>query len=399
MKKFIYFYSVFLLIPIFVVSCNKSSQIESEGIQINGVVNNIESDSLYLYDVYSEHYGYLTPLASFPLDENKQFTYSNDTIRSKLYFISTNGQQIPGLLDQNGSYIFLTNGRNEIVLTQIEPGVITGEVTNSLIDAQYRAYKEKAYTLGNRHVLDSLDAEFYAARDKGDTTEMARIKEESGPYYDEAMANMDEWIKSQLNDNKYELFDLYLYYSKVFQITTYNSIEDISAVREELKKYNEEAQASAYRVLIEESLKLQEKSAIGIEAPDVIGENPEGESIHLNDYRGKYVLMDFWGSGCTWCRAENPYLSKTYNKFKENDFTILGISTDVDKDAWLNAIKEDHATWDHIILDKEHKSKILSEYNIIGIPQIILIDKEGKILAKGLRGDDIYETVAEYVSE
>lgn len=398
MKKINYLHSLLLIIVILSCGCNKKSFVNDTGIQLHGVTKNIECDSLYLYDVYSEHYGYITPLASFPLEENNHFSYSNDTISSKLYYISPYSQ-IQGQLDKNGSYIFLSNGNNDIVLTQIEPEIIIGEVTNSPIDAQYRAYKQKAYQLGNRSVLDSLDAAFYAARDAGDTAEMARIKEESGPYYDEGMASLKAWVDSLLSNSNYELFDLYLYYSKIFQVRSYNTIEDIAEVREELKKYDTEAQASAYTELISESLKLQEKSAVGVIAPDVKGENTEGSEIHLKDFRGKYVLMDFWDSGCSWCRAETPYLSKTYEDFKDKDFTILGISTDVQKEVWLNTIKEDGANWDHLILNKKDKNKILSEYNIIGIPVIILVDKDGKILAKGLRGDDIYETVAKYVTK
>lgn len=378
-------------------ACTPNSS-DTAGILIEGKATDIKADSLYLYDVLNEKYQYVDPIASFPIVDGK-FTYHNDSIAAQLYYISTDAQAAAsGSLDGSGAFVFLANGINLLTITHNEAGALIVEALDSPIAAQYKSFKEQEYTVGNRALLDSLDAAFYAARDAGDTLEMKRIKDESGPYYDEGAAKLETWMKELRAQSKYGLFDLYLFYTEDFQMRSYDSLEDINAVRESLKKYDAEAQASAYPRLIEKALAQQELSAIGVVAPEVIGENTEGATVKLSDYRGKYVLMDFWSSGCSWCRAETPGLKKVYQDFKDKDFVLLGISSDYKKEDWLGAIKEDGADWQHMLLGREGHDKTFADYSIFGIPQFILIDKEGKILAKGMRGEDIYTTVAKYLA-
>lgn len=378
-------------------ACQKNAA-PTDGISINGTITNFDGDSLYLYDVFNEHYGYIVPVATIEA-KNGKFVYTNDSILSKVYYISTKEQQSAGNSDDLGAFFFLSRGENKLSLNVTESGALEGKVLDSAIDEKYQAYKEKEYKLGNQAALDSLYAAFYVARDAGDTLQMAEINKAIEPIYDEGAARKEAWLDSLLKANNHELFDLYLHYNRVFSLTSFDSVESINSAREDLKLYNEEAQASGYAALITKSLDQQELSAIGKVAPDVSGESPEGEMINLSDFRGKYVLMDFWSSGCSWCRAETPNLVKTFEAFKDKDFTILGISTDFDKSAWMKAIEEDGAAWNHLILDKQGNKKTLADYSIAGIPQIILLDKEGNILAKGLRGEDIYETVAKYLAE
>lgn len=395
MKHLLRFIGATLVVMLAMVAC--TSKTDVKGIQIEGVATDVAGDSLYLYDVLSEYYGYVKPIASFPIVEGK-FAYSNDTIAAQLYYISPNGQQMPGDLDKNGAFVFLANGKNKMTVVQTAPGVLTAEIADSPIAAQYKSYKDKEYELGNQAMIDSINTKFFEARDAGDTLEMARLRDASEPYYNEGSKKVSAWLKEIKANNKHELFDLYLFYSNEFQHTVYNSIEEINAVREEIKLYNAEAQASAYPALIEKSLAQQELSAIGVVAPEVTGEAPDGSPIKLSDFRGKYVLMDFWASGCSWCRAETPNLIKVYEEFKDKDFTILGISSDYSKEDWLGAIEEDGSHWDHLLLGKDGR-KISSDYSIIGIPLFVLVDKEGKILAKGMRGEEIYTTVAKYLGE
>lgn len=164
---------------------------------------------------------------------------------------------------------------------------LSAEVEGSDIDAQYKDYKKKIYELSNQQPLDSIEVVFNVARAQNDDEAMARIKEETTPYYEEAAAKTEAWIDSQLSNSKYELFDLYLFYNKVFAISSYDTMEDIQAVRADMMKYNDEAKASAYAKLIEQSLTMQEKSAVGAEAPEVSGEGLDGNQVkRLQTFRG-----------------------------------------------------------------------------------------------------------------
>lgn len=128
---------------------------------------------------------------------------------------------------------------------------------------------------------------------------------------------------------------------------------------------------------------------IGKKAPAFSGPSIEGETRSLDDYRGKYLLIDFWASWCPPCRAENPNVVAAYKKYKDRNFTILGVSLDEEKAQWEQAVKEDKLTWDHVSDLKGWESEIAALYGVQAIPTNFLIDPRGEIIAINLRGDDL----------
>lgn len=129
--------------------------------------------------------------------------------------------------------------------------------------------------------------------------------------------------------------------------------------------------------------------AVGQIAPDFELETPGGKKVKLSDFRGKYVLLDFWASWCGPCRQENPNIVRVYNKFKTKNFTVLGVSLDENKEAWLNAIKNDNLSWTHVSDLKRWNSEIVGQYKVEGIPASFIIGPSGKIVAKNLRSTQL----------
>lgn len=159
------------------------------------------------------------------------------------------------------------------------------------------------------------------------------------------------------------------------------------AVNAVLKQYRE--------IMARANQKEAGKPHVGSDAPDITMPTPDGKSFSLSSLKGKYVLVDFWASWCGPCRGENPNVVKAYNTFKDKNFTVLGVSLDKNKDAWVQAIKDDGLTWTHISDLQYWNSAAVNLYGFDGIPYNVLVDPQGKIIATELRGEALEAKLAE----
>ncbi|MCF8298189.1 MAG: AhpC/TSA family protein [Saprospiraceae bacterium] len=152
-------------------------------------------------------------------------------------------------------------------------------------------------------------------------------------------------------------------------------------------------------VELNKSVKLEGKTAIGEIAPEIVQADTSGKMVSLSSLRGKVVLIDFWASWCGPCRRESPNMVRIYNQYKDKGFEIFGVSLDKSAEGWIGAIEKDKLSWTHVSDLKYWQSVPAKEYGVSSIPFTYLIDKNGRIIAKGLRGAELEQKLAEIFGE
>ena len=180
----------------------------------------------------------------------------------------------------------------------------------------------------------------------------------------------------------------YLYRYFTYQLP----LDELKATR---AKISSELAGCPYVKDLDGIIKQLENVQIGKVAPEFSLPDTAGVSVSLSDFKGKYVLLDFWASWCGPCRGENPNVVKMYEKFHPKGLEILSVSLDEDKDAWLKAIEDDKLTWNHVSDLKGWQNAAAQLYCVNGIPHLVVLDENNVIVAKDLRGEELQNKVAE----
>lgn len=227
---------------------------------------------------------------------------------------------------------------------------------------------------------------FEEARDSGNREEITAIQQE---YMNLAMQKQEE-VAELIRQQPPSLGVINLLQNQALDVDkffdTYNLVAD--KLKAEWPDY---PHAKAFIEMVDG----MKATAIGQPAPEIALPNPEGEIVKLSSLRGNYVLVDFWAKWCGPCRAENPNIVRVYNKYKDKGFTVFGVSLDRNRQDWLKAIEDDNLTWTHVSDLKFWQSEAAQTYNITAIPFSILLDPNGVIIDKNLRGAALEKKIAE----
>ena len=237
---------------------------------------------------------------------------------------------------------------------------------------------------GTKGQLDDLGKRYNAAGQAGKTAEMKTIEKE----YFTIQGRNNAQLKGLIRKNATSVVSGFAVGAFLSPDDEFQFVDSVAAVQ---RKANP---TSPFTKDLTARLEPMRATAQGALAPDINLPTPEGKPLALSSLRGQYVLLDFWASWCGPCRQENPNVVKAYNQFKGKGFTIYSVSLDQDKGRWLKAIESDGLTWHHVSDLAGWNSAGGASYGVKSIPQSYLIDPQGRIIAKNLRGEALAAKLA-----
>jgi peroxiredoxin len=364
------------IILLSILGCQK----DPEGYSISGEIKNVENGTMvYLSELDSNNQP--VKIDSVVIQDEKFNLELSEISQSNLSFLN-----IEGL---NGNVIFISE--NEPIKFEIyKDSLPTSRVSGGKENEVFYSYLDHLKNLNKRRmkIRAELREEITSTRDSS-TIEKLQDEEAS-------LRNDDINFKKKIVKENPDSFVSVLVLTDMLTMGA-----TTSEVNELYETLSEGVKQTSFAKNLKENLDKRNAVEIGSKAPEFSAPNPEGNVIALKDVMGKITLIDFWAAWCKPCRVENPNLVKTYNKYHDQGFNIIGVSLDREgqKDKWVKAIEDDKLTWPQVSNLQFWNEPIALQYGVRAIPAAFLIDENGVIVATNLRGDALEAKVKELLEK
>ncbi|MDA9952052.1 redoxin domain-containing protein [Chitinophagales bacterium] len=379
MKKYLF---LLFIIGFSLSACNE----EKDMYQLSGQIEGLNNEELILQFIT---FNQITDIDTTTSGENGRYSFKGKVKEPGFYRISGNGKYWMIRMDNEKMKMnakFDDDLLEEMEIIGSEKAIYFQEVIRFFIDKQ--------------NELAVYGQEFQNKQMAGASMDELKGIENS---YLAAEASMKEELKEKAKLTDDPIAGIYL-------LSGINSAEDIEFVKGKLNDYSIIMPNSTYIVEMREKIKANEdaiaqqaameaaskKIDIGTIAPDFTQKTPQGADLSLSSLQGQVVLLDFWASWCKPCRLENPAIVAAYNKYRSKGFTVLSVSLDKERNAWMNAIAQDGLIWPNHASDLQFWNNAAArEYGVSSIPAAFLIDENGVIIGRDLRGNALEEKLAE----
>ena len=361
-----------------IVACNQTSS-QSKGFTLKGKITNANGATVYLNKMEASG---LTLTDSAKISDDGKFELSGLVDEPTLYSLMINNQNI-----------VLALSNDAIDITGALPDFVNNyEVFNSEDSRSIKSFVKNL--IQTQTQSDAINKRFLEAQQKG-TANIDSVREVLTKEFGQITTAAATEQKAFVAKNKNNL-------AGVFGANYLNPRTDYDALKTLLEHLQKTKPTSKYTTQLASSLApfaASQNVALGKVAPEINLNTPEGKLVALSSLRGKVVLIDFWASWCGPCRKENPNVVRIYSKYKAKGFEIYGVSLDKDMNAWKEAIAADGIGWVQVSDLKYWGSAAAKLYGVQGIPQTFLLDKNGIIAARDLRGAALDAKIGELMAQ
>lgn len=363
-------------------SCSDSKN--TSGFELKGTLQNTKGESVYLEKLSQSG---TVVVDSATMDDKGDFVLSNYSPSVGFYRLRINNANFAMLVLDSAQKVTIKGDARDLGNTFSAEG---SPDTKLFLEYNVMAQNQKRRT-------DSLENIFRTAliTQKLDSLTADSLSKELQKPYETMIAQYSDKVAQKIKENTGSFASI----MAIQQLKPENYMDVYKALDQGLqKKYPNSDDIKSFHAMVQQTQMMvvrSEATKVGNEAPELILPTPDNKELALSSLRGKVVLIDFWASWCGPCRKEMPNVKLVYQKYKDKGFEIYGVSLDKDRNAWLEAIEKDGLKWPQVSDLKFWQSEAAQTYAVQSIPHTVLIDRDGKILASGLRGAELERKLAE----
>lgn len=371
-----------LAVSAFLYSCGGSKN--TSGFELKGTFLNSKGESVYLEKLSQKG---TEIVDSTTIDDKGEFVMNQYSPSIGFYRLRINNANFAMLVLDSAQKVTIKGDARDLGNTFNAEG---SPDTKLFLEYNAMAQNQKRRT-------DSLENVFRTAliTQKMDSLTADSMSKALQKPYETMIADYSERVAAKIRENTSSFASI----MAIQQLKPESYMDVYTALDKGLqKKYPNSDDIKSFHAMVQQTQMMvarAEATKIGNEAPELILPTPDNKELALSSLRGKVVLIDFWASWCGPCRKEMPNVKLVYQKYKDKGFEIYGVSLDKDRSAWLEAIEKDGLKWPQVSDLKFWQSEAAQTYAVQSIPHTVLIGKDGKILASGLRGAELDAKLAE----